>query len=153
MGSGSWKSLSMSQKAKKIGLTCVVLVLAFGGLLYSTLSEGTEYYKHVDEVMADPGAWYGKNLQLHGFVRGEPARKRDSLEYRFDVQSNGKVVRAFYTGIVPDTFKADSEVVLKGTLQQDGTFHVVKDGVMAKCPSKYQANAMPNTYCTTGRAN
>jgi hypothetical protein len=38
----------MSQKAAKIGLTCVVLVLAFGGLLYSTLSEGTEYYKHVD---------------------------------------------------------------------------------------------------------
>ena len=60
----------MSQKATKIGLTCVVLVLAFGGLLYSTLSEGTEYYKHVDEVMADPGAWYGKNLQLHGFVQG-----------------------------------------------------------------------------------
>jgi len=71
--------------------------LAFGGLLYSTLSEGTEYYKHVDEVMADPTAWFGKNLQLHGFVQGEPARKRDSLEYRFDVQANGKVVRAFYT--------------------------------------------------------
>ena len=128
----------MSQKAKKIGLTCVVLVLAFGGLLYSTLSEGTEYYKHVDEVVADPGAWYGKNLQLHGFVQGEPARKRDSLEYRFDVQSNGKVVRAYYTGIVPDTFKNESEVVLKGTLGDDG-FHVLPDGVMAKCPSKYQA--------------
>src|SRR5947207_6919146 len=133
----------MSQKAKKIGLTCVVLVVAFGGLLYSTLSEGTEYYKHVDEVMADPGAWYGKNLQLHGFVRGEPARKRDSLEYRFDVQSNGKVVRAFYTGIVPDTFKADSEVVLKGRLAPDGTFQVEKDGVMAKCPSKYDPAKLP----------
>src|SRR6267143_4750180 len=125
----------MSQKAAKIGVTCVVLVLAFGGLLYSTLSEGTEYYKHVDEVVANPDAWTGKNLQLHGFVQGEPARKRDSLEYRFDVPANGKVVRAFYTGIVPATFKADSEVVLKGRLASDGTFHVEKDGVMAKCPS------------------
>jgi cytochrome c-type biogenesis protein CcmE len=107
------------------------------------LSEGTEYYKHVDEVMADPGAWYGKNLQLHGFVQGEPARKRDSLDYRFDVQSNGKVVRAYYTGIVPDTFKADSEVVLKGRLETDGTFHVAKDGVMAKCPSKYDPAKLP----------
>ena len=133
----------MSQKAKKIGLTCVVLVVAFGGLLYSTLSEGTEYYKHVDEVMTNPGAWYGKNLQLHGFVQGEPARKRDSLDYRFDVQSNGKVVRAYYTGIVPDTFKADSEVVLKGRLEKDGTFHVAKDGVMAKCPSKYDPAKLP----------
>ena len=133
----------MSQKATKIGLTCVVLVLAFGGLLYSTLSEGTEYYKHVDEVMANPTAWYGKNLQLHGFVQGEPGRKRDSLDYQFDVQNKGKVIRAYYTGIVPDTFKADSEVVLQGRLQRDGTFLVGKDGVMAKCPSKYDPAKLP----------
>ena len=130
----------MSQKAKKIGLTCVVLVVAFGGLLYSTLSEGTEYYKHVDEVMADPSAWYGKNLQLHGFVQGEPARKRDSLDYRFDVQSNGKVVRAYYSGIVPDTFKGEAEVVLRGKLTDSG-FHTDPNGVVAKCPSKYQEKA------------
>src|ERR1044071_6505673 len=107
----------MSQKATRIGITCVVLVLAFGGLLYSTLSEGTEYYKHVDEVMTDPAAWQGKNLQLHGFVQGVPGRRPNTLEYRFDVANKGKVVRAYYTGIVPDTFQADSEVVLKGRLQ------------------------------------
>jgi hypothetical protein len=49
-----------------------------------------------------------------------PARKRDSLEYRFDVANKGKVVRAYYTGIVPDTFKAESEVVLKGRLAPTG---------------------------------
>ena len=41
----------MSSKAIKIAVTCVVLAAAFGGLLYTTLVEGTEYYKHVDEVM------------------------------------------------------------------------------------------------------
>ena len=141
----------MSQKAAKIGATCVVLVVAFGALLYSTLSEGTEYYKHVDEVMVDPGSWYGKNLQLHGFVQGEPARKRNSLEYRFDVVSNGKVVRAYYTGIVPDTFKADAEVVLKGRLSQEG-FHVDKDGVMAKCPSKYDPAKTPVASNSTNKS-
>src|SRR5437764_10764510 len=109
MGSSSGKSLSMSQKATKIGLTCVVLVLAFGGLLYSTLSEGTEYYKHVDEVMANPQAWYGKPLQLHGYANAV-LRKPDSLDYRFQAQSNGAVVTAFYTGVVPDTFKNGSEI-------------------------------------------
>ena len=133
----------MSHKAARIGVTCVVLTLAFGGLLYSTLSEGTEYYKHVDEVMVNPDAWYGKNLQLHGFVQGEPGRKRESLDWSFYVQNNGKVVRAYYTGIVPDTFKADSEVVLKGRLAADGTFQVEKDGVMAKCPSKYDPAKLP----------
>jgi cytochrome c-type biogenesis protein CcmE len=129
----------MKQKAVRIGLTSLVLVLALAGLLYSTLSEGTEYYKHVEEVMVDPGAWHGKNLQLHGYVvKDSIMRKRDSLEYRFKVQSKGVVVDASYTGIVPDTFKDDSEVVLKGKLDADG-FHVVPNGVMAKCPSKYEA--------------
>ena len=44
----------MSQKATKIGLTCVVLVLAFGGLLYSTHSEGGLTAKDFDgAAMAD----------------------------------------------------------------------------------------------------
>ena len=141
----------MSHKAAKLGITGLVLALAFGGLMYSTLSEGTEYYKHVDEVTANPAAWQGKRLQLHGFVQGQPMRKRDSLEYRFDVQSNGKVIRAYYTGIVPDTFKEEAEVVLKGRLAQDGTFQVEKDGVMAKCPSKYEEKA--NYDLKTGTSN
>ena len=125
----------MSHKAAKIGVTSLVLVLAFGGLMYSTLSEGTEYYKHVDEVLANPQDWQGKRLQVHGFAK-DVRQKPGTLEYRFDVHSNGHVVRAFYTGIVPDTFQDDAEVVMKGRLQADGTFHVEEDGIMAKCPSK-----------------
>ena len=128
----------MRQRAIKIGLTSVVLVAAFSGLLYSTLSEGTEYYKHVDEVMADPKAWYGKRLQLHGFVVEDSIlRKRDSLDYRFEISNNGAAVPARYLGVVPDTFKSGSEVVLKGRLGPDW-FTVDANGVMAKCPSKYE---------------
>jgi cytochrome c-type biogenesis protein CcmE len=127
----------MSAKRLKIGATVLVLGLAFAGLLYSSLSEGTEFYKHVDEVMADPGAWQGKRLQLHGFVVAKSILRRpDTLDYRFQVQSNGKVLPVRYTGVVPDTFKDGAEVVLKGRLAPDG-FAVDKDGVMAKCPSKY----------------
>jgi cytochrome c-type biogenesis protein CcmE len=132
----------MSHKAAKLGITGLVLALAFGGLLYTSLGESAEYYKHVDEVMSSPQQWEGKKLQLHGFAK-HIGRKADSLEYRFNVENKGSVVTAFYTGIVPDTFKNDAEVVLKGTLQQDGTFHVAPDGVIAKCPSKYDAKANP----------
>src|SRR3569832_85164 len=99
----------MSTKTARLGITGLVLALAFGGLLYSTLSEGTEYYKHVDEVMPNPDQWRGKPLQLHGFA-ADIGRKRDSLDYQFNVQSNGSIVKAYYTGIVPDTFKNGSEV-------------------------------------------
>ena len=125
----------MTSKAIKIALTCVVLAAALGGLMYTTLSEGTEYYIHVDEVMQNPSAWQGKKLQLHGFV-ADLRQRPNSLDYRFDVQFNGKVIPATYTGVVPDTFKNASEVVLKGQLH-DGAFSVEPNGVMAKCPSKY----------------
>ncbi len=134
----------MSQKAVKIGITSLVLVLALAGLLWSTLSEGTEYYKHVEEVMVSPAQWQGKNLQLHGFIVPDSIyRRQDSLDYRFKVQSKGSVISATYTGIVPDTFKGEAEVVLKGRLEADG-FHVAPNGVMAKCPSKYEPKSGQN---------
>ena len=92
--------------------------------------------------------WEGKPLQLKGYVvPGSILRKRDSLEYRFKVQNNparanesGGVVEASYTGIVPDTFKDEAEVVLQGQLTSSG-FQVKPNGVVAKCPSKYEAAA------------
>jgi cytochrome c-type biogenesis protein CcmE len=134
----------MKTKALKIVLTCAVLSAALGGLLYTTLAEGTEFYKHVDEVLQDPAAWHGKRLQLHGFV-SELRQRPNTLDYKFNVRFNGKVVPATYTGIVPDTFKNESEVVLKGKLH-DGGFSVEPNGVMAKCPSKYN----PQTPRTAG---
>ena len=50
----------MSHRYIKIGATSLVLVLAFVGLLWSTLRDGVEYYKHVDEVVASPAEWQGK---------------------------------------------------------------------------------------------
>jgi len=133
----------MSSKTAKISLTTLVLLTALGGLLWSTLTEGTEYYKHVDEVMASPEQWYGRRLQLHGFVvKDSILRRRDGLDYKFKVESQGKIVDARYTGIVPDTFKDGAEVVIKGTLGPDG-FAVEPNGVMAKCPSKYEAKQAP----------
>jgi cytochrome c-type biogenesis protein CcmE len=129
----------MTAKPVKILVTVVVIVVALTGLLYATLREDTQYYKHVDEVMAEPAAWQGKRLQLHGFVTGIE-RRRNSLDYRFKVQSNGSVVSATYSGVVPDTFKEGSEVVLKGKLSDAG-FAVERNGVMAKCPSKYEPSA------------
>jgi len=126
-----------TSKAVKIVLTSLVLATAFGVLLYSSLGESLQYYKYVDEVMVEPAAWHGKNLQVHGMVVPDSiAMKPNTMEWRFDIQRNGKVLRAYYNGIVPDTFKADSEVVLTGTLDDKG-FHATE--MTAKCPSKYDA--------------
>ena len=129
----------MTHRYIKVGATSAVLVAAFVGLMWATLRDGTEYFKHVDEVMTNPGAWHDKRLQLHGYVVDKSIFvKPDTLQYQFQIQNKGSVVLASYTGIVPDTFKDGSEVVLKGHLGPNG-FAVDANGVMAKCPSKYVA--------------
>jgi cytochrome c-type biogenesis protein CcmE len=129
----------MSSRTIKVLATVVIIAGALGSLMYTSLAEGTEYYKHVDEVMIEPAAWHGKKLQLHGFVVEKSImRKPGTLEYIFQVENKGHVVNARYTGIVPDTFKDHSEVVIKGYLGPQG-FAVDPGGVMAKCPSKYEA--------------
>jgi cytochrome c-type biogenesis protein CcmE len=138
----------MTHRYIKIGATATVLLLAFGTLLWSTMREGTEYFKNIDEVMTNQQEWHGKQLQLHGYVvPGSILRKPDSLDYKFKVQNSparagesGQAIDAWYTGIVPDTFKGEAEVVLKGRLGPDG-FHTDPNGVMAKCPSKYEAKS------------
>ena len=132
----------MTPKLVRIALTAVVLVSAFGGLLWYSLQGDASYYKHVDEVMASPEQWQGKSLQLHGFVvKGTWVQKPNTLEYKFQVENKGSVVHASYTGVLPDTFKDEAEVVLKGRLSNDGHFQVAPNGVMAKCPSKYEEAA------------
>ena len=87
-------------------------------------------------------------MQLHGYViPGSILRRPNTLEYRFNVQNNpirsgepGQKMSISYTGVVPDTFKGEAEVVLRGKLSADG-FHTDPNGVIAKCPSKYEAAA------------
>jgi cytochrome c-type biogenesis protein CcmE len=134
----------MSHKALKVTITVLVLTFAFAGLLYSSLGDSLQQYKYVDEVLAAPQQWEGKPLQVHGFVVADSIqRKRDSVEYRFDLQRNGKVMRAYFNFIPPDQFKDDAEVVLTGTLAHDGAFHATS--MTAKCPSKYEEQAPKGT--------
>ena len=129
----------MTHRNIKIGVTAVVLVGAFVGLLYATLQDSVQYYKHVDEVMVNPDQWQDKRLQLHGFVvPGSIEVKQSTLEWKFKVENNGQVVNASYKGNVPDNFTSPgAEVVLKGKMTADG-FHTDPSGIMAKCPSKYE---------------
>jgi cytochrome c-type biogenesis protein CcmE len=135
--------------ALKIVLSVVAVTGAIGFLLSRSLKEGVENYKHVDEVMASPDSFRSKRLQVHGnVVNGSIEQVKGTLQYRFKIETGAMskpsprppaVITAAYTGIVPDTFKSGAEVVAKGSLGPDNVLAVVPDGIMAKCPSKYDA--------------
>jgi cytochrome c-type biogenesis protein CcmE len=150
----------MSRQNRKIISGLVTLGLLVGGVAYlfaSSAGEAFEYYKHVDEILAQPGQWEHKRVQMHGFVvPGSISRKLDKehqqVEYKFRAVNCGKEMEVRYAGTVPDTFKDRAEVVLKGTIA-DGTFQA-RD-ISAKCPSKYQArpDGPAATLCTRGDQN
>jgi cytochrome c-type biogenesis protein CcmE len=132
--------VSKSAAIKIVG-TVVVISGLVGGLLYSSTKEETAYYKHVDEVVQGIDKWQGKKLQVHGnVVPGTIEKKPGTLDYRFVVESRAprspqKLV-VFYKGIVPDTFKSDSEVVVTGML--DNQQQLKGQDIQAKCPSRYE---------------
>ncbi|HET6148761.1 MAG TPA: cytochrome c maturation protein CcmE [Polyangia bacterium] len=135
--------------AWKIIASVLVVTGAVAFLLSRSLKEGAESYKHVDEVMTNLGSMHGKRLQVHGHVvDGSIEQKKGTLEYRFKIESREPrqhaVISASYTGLVPDTFKSGAEVVARGMLVENDRLEVIPDGIMAKCPSKYEA-AKPGT--------
>ena len=143
------KSASTHGAAWKIVVSVLVVTAAVGFMLSRSVKEGAEFYKHVDEVAAQPDALRGKRLQVHGHVvKDSIEQAKGTLSYRFRIESRAPrspaVLSASYTGLVPDTFKSGAEVVAKGTLAPDGSLQVSPDGIMAKCPSKYDA-AKPGT--------
>ncbi|HMF44645.1 MAG TPA: cytochrome c maturation protein CcmE [Polyangia bacterium] len=145
----------MSDKAapappsRAAALKIVATVLVIGGalvvLLTASMSKAAEYYKFVDEVMANTDSFRGKKLQVHGVVAdGSIEQAKGTLMYRFKIQSRpdrpAASIVANYEGLVPDTFKSGAEVIVRGSLTADNQINVIPDGIMAKCPSKYNAD-------------
>ena len=135
--------------SRAAALKVVATVLVIGGaitiLLTASIRPSAEYYKHVDEVMSSIDSWRGKRLQVHGnVVDGSIEQAKGTLLYRFKIESRpprpAAVITATYTGLVPDTFKSGAEVVAKGSLTADNQLDIIPDGIMAKCPSKYNAD-------------
>jgi len=128
--------------AWKIVISVVVVAVALGGLLWASTREGAEYYKYVDEVLADAARYQGKRLRVHGDVVEDSLQSdKASLRYRFKLASRAPrspaTIAAEFHGIPPDTFKAGAEVIAAGVLAPDG--RLLADKIETKCPSKYEA--------------
>jgi cytochrome c-type biogenesis protein CcmE len=142
------RSRTRLRHALRIGATVVALGLA-ARILANATEDAPEYYKYVDEVLAHPEELREKHLQVHGCVvdgsferaRGAPDRYRFSLATaRHDRPRLAEgVLRVAYDGELPPTFGERREVVVKGQLGPNGTLVAIRDGLMFKCPSKYDS--------------
>jgi cytochrome c-type biogenesis protein CcmE len=139
----------MNSALKKVLFGLVILGSA-GYLLADSLfaTDALTYFHSADEVLANPQNFQDQRIRLGGHVRaGSIAQRPGTLDYYFEVEPIPEMakhpeflasaVSVRFSGIVPDTFEDDAEVIVTGQLAEDGTFHGQE--LLAKCPSKYEA--------------
>ena len=132
--------------AWKILLTVAVSAVAVSGVLWASLGQGAEYYKHVDEARASQDRLMGKRLRVHGnVVNGTLVHQAGTLDYHFMLESKAPrehaTMNVDFHGIPPDLFKPGAEVIAAGVLGEGGMLR--SDRIETKCPSKYETQAKP----------
>ncbi|MBI2907400.1 MAG: cytochrome c maturation protein CcmE [Chloroflexi bacterium] len=127
----------MLPKKRKFLIAGTVLLLGFGFLGFQAFMSASQYYLTVSELKAmGEKAYLEKSIKLGGTVQpGTISYENNSRLLRFTLTDGAESVPVAYAGIVPDSFKPDTEVVVEGKYSEAGVFQAV--GLLAKCPSKY----------------
>lgn len=138
-----------SSGSLKLLITALVFVGGAGFLVFSSLGEAV-FYKHVDELLADPEPFVGKTLKVHGFVEAGSIHEEivgQDTQREFVLTYEGARVLVKDEGPKPDTFKDLAEVVATGkVIKEDGRYVVMATELSAKCPSKYQGETRTDDY-------
>jgi cytochrome c-type biogenesis protein CcmE len=137
--------------AVKIVVSAALILGSGGYLLAESLKDPDTltYFHGADVVIAQPDQFKQQRIRMGGHVaKGSIMQKPGTLEYQFEVEpvaamakfpeALGKTVTVRYTGVVPDTFKDDAEVIVAGKLAPNGAVFEANE-LVAKCPSKYEA--------------
>lgn len=126
----------------KIGIVLVVLGGAVAFLLFgSSASDAFVYSKLVNEVMAKPADFAGRELRVEGLLKpGSHKFREEPCEHRFVIEKDGKEMPVqFPQCVVPDTFRDGMgiSVVVQGKLAAGGESFLANQ-VIPRCPSKYE---------------
>jgi cytochrome c-type biogenesis protein CcmE len=120
--------------------------LIIGGLSYlmfSGISSSMVYYYTLAELHQQDARLDGKGVRVSGHVRpGSIQRDETGTRVQFLVYEKGSqlTLPVTYTGMIPDTFKDDAEVVVEGTYRSGAPIFQANT-LLAKCPSKYEGMA------------
>ena len=137
-------------KGAQIAVGAILVVLLLGWFGWSQVEEGAlVYYKSLEELRAsgEPDS----AARVHGFVvAGSIERDLSAKVVRFRVQSApdggaGSAVDTlpviFASLETPDLFMDGAEVVVEGRLMGGGHGAFQASRIMAKCPSKFEAES------------
>ncbi|MCA9506457.1 MAG: cytochrome c maturation protein CcmE [Spirochaetaceae bacterium] len=135
-----------------IGAAAIAALLVWYGAGQLGSGVGFQYFQDLDEFHASESQMLGRAARVHGYVaNGSIERDLEGKRVRFSVQNApphkggpiGQTLEVEFGSLeTPDLFKDGAEVVVEGQLAVAGGRPVFQaDNVMAKCPSKFQAQS------------
>ncbi len=129
-------------KKGKFVIAGLILFLAIGFLGYRGITASSAMLLDVSQLQKTATSLEpGQRVNVDGnvvpnSVKSSVDAKGQVLEFTVvDIKDNTSTLPVVYRGVVPDTFKPDSEVVVEGTLGASGVFQA--DVMSTKCASKY----------------
>lgn len=134
----------MRQSRVKLIVGGVIVSAAVAFLAFAGVRDGWVYYVPVDQFVADQSIQHSR-VRLHGRVGEENFEASPAtLSAKFDLLGDESKIRVNYTGVIPDLFKVDRDVVVEGRLDESsGVFKA--DVLLTKCASKYEAKDAPHS--------
>ncbi|NNN20490.1 MAG: cytochrome c maturation protein CcmE [Acidimicrobiales bacterium] len=109
------KKVEKSKKARKRRLivVAIVLICAFGYLMYQGLTNSIQYFKTVDQAVADRSTLGTSTFRVEGTVVDGSIR-RNGAQTLFSISSNGVTLPIIDSGSPPSLFQQGIPVVLVG---------------------------------------
>lgn len=125
----------MKSRRMKFTLLIVAATLIIFGWLTIGIEEEAVPYVTVAELQAKQGTREQDRFRLGGLVEaGSIAYSSDRLSVDFVVVQGGMRLPVHYSGLTPDLFKDEAEVIIEG-VYHDSIFSA--DNLMTKCASRY----------------
>ena len=116
-------------KGLQIAVGAGIIVGLLSWYTYSNLQgeAAFQYYRNLDEFMANVDAMEGRSLRVHGYVANDSIdRDLEANRVVFDVQKSpphsgvaaGQTLQVLYLGLeTPDMFRDGAEVVIEGRVE------------------------------------
>lgn len=138
---------ALKRRRKRLRLSFLVAGVAIAAavayLVYANTQANAVYYMTVAELRHCASCATQQSVRVAGFVKpGSIVKNEQAQSVSFVITANGQSLPVTYSGIVPDIFGPNIQVVVEGHYTGRGPFNAQQ--LLAKCPSKFTV-ATPGT--------
>ena len=122
----------------KLAVAATLTACATAYLAYLGASTSWRYYLLVDECVENGEKFIGQRLRVSGRVATESLQLSDDRNSAsFVLCGQQSKISVSCRGPLPDNLAEDMDVVVEGTINENGT--VQGEKVLTRCASKYEA--------------